>query len=270
MTERREWRTERRGAQGAPGAPGPIEVWTIDGSDRRNTLRRTMLRELVEHVERAENDRGLRAVVLTGDGEKAFCAGADLKERAGWSEDDVRAWLVELMNGLRRLERSRKIYIAAVNGLALGGGLELALACDLRVADPRAEMGLPEVTLGIIPGAGGTVRLPRIIGAGRAKEMILTGRRATAGDALGMGLVSRVSAPGRSVDEAVDLALGIADNGPIAVAEAKASLDEGLSLPLADALVAEHRHYDPCLRSQDRLEGLAAFREKRKPSYRGE
>jgi enoyl-CoA hydratase/carnithine racemase len=256
-----EWRTERR---------GPVEIWTIDGAERRNTLRRAMLRELHERARGAEEDAALRCVVLTGDGEKAFCAGADLKERASWTEGDIRAWLGELMDGLRALENSRKVYLAAVNGLALGGGLELALACDLRVADPRAEMGLPEVTLGIIPGAGGTVRLPRVVGAGRAKEMILTGRRVTAGEALEMGLVSRVSAPGRAVDEAVDLAMAIAENAPIAVAEAKASVNESFALPLDQALRAEHRHYEPCLLSKDRLEGLAAFREKRKPVYGGQ
>ena len=147
---------------------GGIEVWIIDGEARRNSLSRAMLRELNHHVARAGKERALRCVVLTGAGERAFCAGADLKERREMGEAEVHAFHVSLRSALDGIEGSPKVFLAALNGAALGGGLELALACDLRVAAQHAEVGLPEVGLGIIPGGGGTARLPRAIGVARA------------------------------------------------------------------------------------------------------
>src|SRR3989442_1415884 len=160
---------------------GPVRVVTIDGEARMNVLSRALVAELAGEARRAAGDASVRAVVLTGAGSRAFCAGANLKERRGWTEDDVRRWLVELHAGLRELERCPKPWIAAVNGLALGGGCELALACDLRVFDPAAQMGLTEVRIGVIPGGGGTVRLARVIGLGRARGLVLTARRGGAG-----------------------------------------------------------------------------------------
>lgn len=247
---------------------GPVEVWTFLGEARRNSISRAMLarfRELLAGVK----ERGLRAVVLTGQGDKAFCAGADLKERATMSEPEVRAFLTGLRETLRTLETSDTVFIAAVNGAALGGGTELALACDLRVAAPQAELGLTEVKLGIIPGGGGTQRLPRLIGPGRAKRLILSGKRVGAAEALSLGLCEQVSAEGQVVAEALALAKEIAANAPVAVAAAKHAIDEGLALPLADALVLEHRHYEKTLGTEDRLEGLAAFKEKRAPVWKG-
>ena len=142
-----EWIVEARGA---------VEVWTIAGEARRNTLTKGMVLELEEHVARAQRSREVRTVVLTGQGEKAFCAGADLKDREKMSHEDIKSWLVLLHRVFRALETAPQVYIAALNGVAFGGGLELALACDLRVSDPAASMGLTEVKLGIIPGAGGT------------------------------------------------------------------------------------------------------------------
>jgi len=170
-----------------------------------NVLSRALVAELSAEAKRAAADAGVRAVVLTGKGTRAFCAGANLKERRSWTDDDVRRWLVELHTALREVERCPKPWIAAVNGLALGGGCELALACDLRVVDPAAQMGLTETRIGIIPGGGGTVRLPRLVGLGRARDMILTARRVPADEALRIGLADRVSAPGGSLEAAVAL-----------------------------------------------------------------
>jgi len=254
-----EWKVEPRG-------PG-VELWTIDGEARRNAIGRAMLAELEANVARAA--RSSRVVVLTGAGDKSFCAGADLKERAGMSEAEVREFLDRLRRTLRAMETADAVFIAAVNGTAFGGGTELALTCDLRLAAPSAEMGLTEVKLGIIPGGGGTQRLARLIGPGRARDLILTGRRVAAAEALELGLVNRVSAQGKLIDEALEMAAQIASNAPIAVAAAKHAIAEGLSLPMDDALKLELSHYEKVLGTEDRLEGLRAFAEKRPPVFRG-
>ena len=253
-----EWKVESGGA---------IEVWTIDGEARRNTLTRAMVEELESRV--AQTSKSTRAVVLTGSGDKAFCAGADLKDREKMSHDDIKAWLVLLHRAFRSMELAPQVFIAALNGVAFGGGLELALACDLRVADPATTMALTEVKLGIIPGAGGTQRLPRAIGVCRAKELILTGRRVPAAEAHSMGLVNRVSAPGMAVTEARDLALSIVENAPLAVVQAKKAITRGVDLEWDAAAEYEREMYHPLLATQDRLEGLAAFLERRKPNYQG-
>ena len=256
-----EWIVEDRGA---------VEVWTIDGEARRNTLSRAMVAGLRQELDRVEARKALRCVVLTGAGEKAFCAGADLKERAGMGEEEVRAFLRSLREALAAIEQAAPVFVAALNGVALGGGLELALACDLRLAAAHAEMGLPEVGLGIIPGAGGTQRLPRAIGLSRAKELVLTGRRVGAAEALSMGLVSRVAPPGGLRAAALDLAAEVARNAPISLRQAKRALDGALGLPLDQGLDLEHRSYQECLGTRDRLEALRAFAERRAPDFEGE
>ena len=250
-------------------ARGPWEIWTIDGEARRNAISRAMLAELESLVARVSRGHSTRAVVLTGAGDKSFCAGADLKERKAMSEAEVRAFLEGLRRAFRAMERSDCVFVAAVNGTALGGGTELALACDLRVAAPSAELGLTEVKLGIIPGGGGTQRLSRLLGPGRAKDLVLTGRRVGAAEALALGLVNRVAPEGGLLQTAAELASAITANAPIAVAAAKHAIDEGYSLPLDDALALEHRQYEQTLRTEDRLEGLAAFAEKRPPLFKG-
>lgn len=245
---------------------GPVEVWTINGEQRRNALSRAMVAELEANVARVSGpDRSTRAVVLTGAGHKAFCAGADLKERASMNQDEVRHFLDTMRRTFRALELSDCVFIAYVNGAAFGGGTELALCCDLRVMAPEAEMGLTEVKLGIIPGAGGTQRLPRLIGKGRAKELILTGRRVIAAEALSLGLVNRIG----SLDDARSLAKTVCENAPIAVAAAKHAIDDGAALELDAALALEHEKYALTLTTEDRLEGLKAFAEKRPPNFRG-
>ena len=247
----------------------PVRVVEIDGEARMNVLSRALVAELSVEAKRAAADAGVRAVVLTGKGTRAFCAGANLKERRGWTDDDVRRWLVELHTALREVERCPKPWIAAVNGLALGGGCELALACDLRVVDPAAQMGLTETRIGIIPGGGGTVRLPRLVGLGRARDMILTARRVPADEALRIGLADRVSAPGGSLEAAVALGNEIAANAPLSIAAAKAAVADAWDLPLDQALERERSHYETLLPSADRLEGLQAFAEKRPPKWTG-
>jgi len=247
-----------------------VELWTIQGEARRNTLTRALVKEIIGFVEAASADQSLRAVVLTGQGDKAFCAGADLKERSGMSNEEIHAWLDSLRKMTTEIEAGRVPFVAAMNGSAYGGGLELALACYARVATAGSELGLTEVTLAILPGAGGTQRLPRLVGIGRASEMILTGRRIPATEALAIGLANRLAAPGKAVEEALQIANTIASNGPVAVAAAKRAIQRGAGLPLDQGLTLERHQYEKTLPTQDRLEGLAAFREKRKPVYRGE
>jgi enoyl-CoA hydratase/carnithine racemase len=249
---------------------GAVEVWTILGEARRNSLTMALVRELGERVAAAQGDRGLRAVVLTGAGDRAFCAGADLKERARMSAEDVHRFHAGLRDALRGLERAPQVFVAAVNGAALGGGLELALACDLRVAAEAAELGLPEVSLGIIPGGGGTARLPRLVGVSRAKDLILSARRVGAPEALAMGLVSRIAPRERLLAEALAVAEQVARNAPISLRQAKRAIDEGFHLPLEEALALENRLYQDCLGSRDRVEALRAFAEKRPPVFTGD
>ena len=245
---------------------GLVERWTINAEARRNALSRAVVAELQQHVQRVSGpDRLVRAVVLTGSGEKAFCAGADLKERTTMSEEEVRRFLEQLRRTFRAIELSDCVFVAFVNGAALGGGTELALACDLRVAAASAELGLTEVKLGIIPGGGGTQRLPRLIGKGAAKELILTGRRIDAAEAVALGLVNRIG----TVADAHALANAVVENAPIAVGAAKHAIDDGLCLDLDAALALEQRKYELTLKTADRLEGLKAFAEKRKPLFTG-
>jgi len=256
-----EWIVEER---------GEVELWTIDGAARRNSLSRAMIAGLASELERVRGARRVRCVVLTGAGDRAFCAGADLKERARMSEDDIHAFHHDLRAALAGLERAPQVFVAALNGVALGGGLELALACDLRVMSATAEVGLPEVGLGIIPGGGATQRLPRAIGAARAKELILTARRLSAGEALSWGLVAKVVPPERLREEALALAETVARQAPVSLRQAKRAIDQGLDLALEEGLDLENRMYQECLGTRDRSEALAAFGEKRRPIFTGE
>ncbi len=250
---------------------GTVAIWTISRPERMNSLSRAAIRAIGSLAREAADNRSIKAIILTGAGEKVFCAGADLKERQGMSENDVRALLDLYRSEFAPLDQSPKPVCAAINGHALGGGLELALCCDLRVVAAHAELALPETTLGIIPGAGGTQRLPRIIGEGRAKELILTGRRVGAEEALAIGLVHRIASAGTSVvDAALALVAPIAAGAPIAQAAALAAIDAAGNLDLTQGLLVEKMAYDRTLISRDRREALAAFAEKRKPEFLGE
>jgi methylglutaconyl-CoA hydratase len=261
MSDSSPVRLERRGAVG---------VLVLDRADRRNALSRETLYAFGRLGRELVADDSVRAIVVTGEGDKAFCAGADLKERQGMSTDDVRLQVGLYRTELGVLDRSPKPVIAALNGVAFGGGLELALICDLRVAAPHAELALPETTLGIIPGAGGTQRLPRVVGEARAKEMILLGRKLGAAEALSWGLVNRVSPEGVPVlDDTLRWIEPISSGAPIAQAAALAAIEGSYDVPLPLGLELERVHYDETLRSEDRLEALRAYAEKRKPAFRG-
>ncbi len=249
---------------------GAVVVWTIDREPRMNSLSRDVLLALGRLAREALSNDSVRAIILTGAGDKAFCAGADLKERRGMSENDIRVQVELYRSQLGPIDRSPKPVIAALNGVALGGGLELALLCDLRVAASHAELALPETTLGIIPGAGGTQRLPRLVGEGRAKELILLGRRLSATEALQWGLVNRVTPAGTSVvDDAIAWIKPIAEGAPLAQAAALEAIDRAGDVPLDLGLELEKVSYDKVLVSEDRREALTAFAEKRPPRYVG-
>lgn len=228
------------------------------------TLRRfrTLLAELRE-------DLSIRCILITGAGEKAFCAGADLKERKSMPLELVPRFVHNIRRLMDDIEALPQPTIAVVNGFAFGGGTEVLLACDLRVAVESAQFGLTETALAIIPGAGGTQRLPRLIGKSRAKDLILTARRITATEAFRIGLVNRVAAEGALHSVASEVAEAIAGNGPVAVRAAKAAVDEGLEVSQAAGLEIEARCYERTLTTEDRLEALAAFAEKRKPTFKG-
>lgn len=249
---------------------GNVGILTIDRPDRRNALSRQTLFELGRLGSELVADESVRAIVVTGAGDKVFCAGADLKERQGMSTDDVRYQVGLYRSQLGILDKSPKPVVAAINGVAFGGGLELALLCDLRVASANASIGLPETTLGIIPGAGGTQRLPRIIGEARAKEMILLGRPIDAATALAWGVVNRVAPAGSDLIEDVCAWIApIAEGAPIAQRSALFAIDDSFDISLEQGLAIERVHYDETLRSEDRLEALTAFAEKRKPAFKG-
>ncbi|HVU01323.1 MAG TPA: enoyl-CoA hydratase-related protein [Polyangiaceae bacterium] len=249
---------------------GKIAILTLDRRAQMNAMSRKMVTELGRLGKELRAKPEIRAVVLTGAGNQAFCAGADLKERKGMPEDDVRALLALYRSELAWLEDFPAPVVAAINGVALGGGLEMALLCDLRVAAEHALLGLPETTLGIIPGAGGTQRLPRLVGEARAKELVLLGKRISAAHALAIGLVNRVSRPGVDVlHDTLEWLKPVAEGAPIAQKAALAAIDAAGALGLSAGLDREQELYGECLRSEDRKEALQAFAEKRKPVFQG-
>lgn len=242
---------------------------TIDRPDAMNALSGEVLRAMGAAVAELAHDDAVRAVVFTGAGDRAFSAGADLKERRGMSEADTRARIDLINDVFNRIARLGKPTIAAVNGVAFGGGLELALACDFRVAVESAHLGLTEVRLGIMPGAGGTQRLARLIGAGRAKELILLGRRVTAAHAATIGLVT-TSVPETQLAPMVnELVKELEGSAPISVAMAKQAIDRGIDVVFDEGLRIERQCYEVTLTTEDRNEGLRAFAEKRPPKYLG-
>lgn len=246
-----------------------IAVVTLNRPEALNAINATMCLELARAFEALETDPDTWLIVLAAAG-RAFCVGADLKERQGMTLPQVRHRMELALRALDRISRCRKPSVAAIHGYAFGGGFELALACDLLVAAESALFALPETSLGIIPGAGGTQRLPRLIGALLAKELIFTGRRVPARLALEYGMLNRVVPEGDLTAEVMALAREITANAPLSVWQAKRAIDAGLDMELDSGIRFEAEAYQSCLTSSDRDEGLAAFREKRKPSYKGE
>jgi len=254
---------------------GAIALLTIDRPKVHNALDFETSDALVDAWMRFRDDDALRVAILTGAGERAFCAGADLRGVADFYKTLTSAQRLrrsEQVPGLGGITKNLAIdkpIIAAVNGYCLAGGLEIALACDLRIASENATFGLPEVTRGIIPGAGGTQRLPRLIGPERALDLILTGRRIDAREAERIGLVTRVVALDDLRQEAIAVARAIAENGPLAVRAAKAAVWRGLDVPLEEGLRLEQLLAEPVRQSEDAQEGPRAFLEKRKPEFKG-
>lgn len=252
------------------GLPGALEVWTLARPERMNALSRETVRTLGRLCREVEAKPAVRAVIITGAGDKAFCAGADLKERQGMSEEDVRDFLSLYRVVFGAIDALRKPVIAAINGVAFGGGLEVALACDFRVMAAHAKVGLTETALGIIPGAGGTQRLTALVGVAKAKELILLAQRIDANRALELGVASAVAAEGESaLEAAISYATPMVKGAPIAISAALRAIDGAGHLPLEAGLTLERACYEETLRSEDRLEALAAFQEKRAPQFKG-
>lgn len=249
---------------------GATAVLTIDRPAQRNALNRELIRAIGEAARTASQDPEVRCVVLTGAGEKAFCAGADLAERRGMSLSEIRDMIGLYRMELWHLDRCPKPTIAALNGVAFGGGLEIALCCDLRVMARTAQIGLTEVSLAIIPGAGGTQRLTRLVGEAKAKELLLLSTRLGADAALALGLVNGVTAEGQTaLEAALEWAAVVERGAPIAMSAALEAVDAACDSTLDAGLAAEVRAYERTLVTEDRIEALDAFLAKRPPAYRG-
>ena len=246
---------------------GAVAIITLNRPEKRNALDDALRGALAAALTEVERDETIRVVVLTGAGDKAFAAGADLKE-LGTRSVAEQALLMTQPRIFDLLAAVRRPVVAAVNGACLGGGLELALACDIRIAAAGATFGAPEVRLGLIPGGGGTQRLPRIIGTGAAMRLVLTGEAIDATEALRVGLVDEI-ASGDVVARAVELAERIARNGPVAVMAAKEAVRSALSMPIEQGLRAEAALFLLAFASADRAEGIAAFLEKRAAEFPG-
>lgn len=244
-----------------------VRICTFNRPEKRNAISRQLLRECREFLSEIQSDSQARALILTGNG-PAFCAGADLKERSSMSELEVREFLSNFRQFLLDLEHLSIPTLTVFNGDAYGGGLEISLATDFRFLKEGSRLGLTETRLGIIPGAGGTQRLPRIVGIPTAKEWILTGRKLDSVEALNKGLVNSVSSD--PMKDAEELILEILDCAPLSVGWAKMAIQEGADLDLDSALDVEQKYYQMTLATKDRLEALNAFQEKRKPNFRAE
>jgi enoyl-CoA hydratase/carnithine racemase len=248
-------------------AAGPVATVTLNRPEALNAISTELAVALAEAFEPLATDPGVRAVVLTGAGERAFCVGADLKQRAGF---DDHGWFVQreaFRRGFAAVRRCPLPTVAAVAGFALGGGTELALACDLVVAAEDATFGLPEVRLGLVPAGGGTQLLVRRVGRSVAKDLVLTGRRVGAAEARALGLADRVVPPGHALAAATALATEIAGNAPTAVRMAKWALEVGADLSQEAALEVEDQAWRRAVLSDDRREGIAAWVEKRDPHW---
>ena len=248
---------------------GHVVTVTLNRPEQMNAMNTAMGEDLLACFEGLARDPGARAVVLTGAGDRAFCAGGDLKERNEMTDEAWRAQHVIFERGAFALLRCPVPVLAAVEGFALAGGCELAVLSDFIVASETAVFGVPETTLGIFPGIGGTQLLPRILGAPLAKELIFTGRRMKADEAKAAGLVNHLVAPGQARAKALELAQTIARNGPIAVRQAKKAIAYGLETDLDTAMTLAIEAYNATVVTEDRLEGVRAFNEKRKPQFKG-
>jgi enoyl-CoA hydratase len=249
---------------------GGLTILTLDRPSVANAMNTQMGRDLLAFFDGVNADPlEHRCIVMTGAGDKAFCAGGDLKERLGMTDETWQAQHLLFERMIRAFMGCPVPVLGAVNGAAYAGGCELALCCDFLYAAETARFALTEVTLGIMPGAGGTQNLPRAVGERRAKEIILTGRPFSAGDAYEWGMVNRLCAPDKLLDEALDTARRIADNAPISVRQAKHAIHYGLQMDIASGMMLEIEAYNRMVPTEDRREGIASFNEKRKPVFKG-
>ena len=248
---------------------GRVAWITVSRPEKLNALNRATFHEIVAAVESALADPAIGVLVITGAGEKAFVAGADIAEMADLTPQQAQEWSRDLQEGLNRIERAGKPVLAAINGFALGGGCELAMACHVRIAADNARLGQPEVALGLIPGAGGTQRLQRLVGRGRALDLILTGDPIPAAEALRIGLVERV-VPAASLGAEVEAYAGkLLTKSPVALARALEAVLSGAESALPEAERLEASLFGLCFATEDMREGTAAFLEKRKASFPG-
>jgi enoyl-CoA hydratase len=246
-----------------------IGTVTINRPQSLNALNEEVYKELYELFEEIEGDRDVRVIILTGSGNKAFVAGADIADLASRNTIDIRSLVARGRKACDRIDSLSKPVIAAINGFVLGGGCELAMCCDLRIASENAKFGQPEINLGIIPGAGGTQRLTRLIGMTRAKELIYTGDIIDAGTALNMGLINKVVPADRLMDEAKAIARKLLSKSSVALYLAKAAINGGANMDLASGLDLEAQCFTLCFATEDQKEGMAAFMQKRKPEFKG-
>ncbi|EAX47963.1 Enoyl-CoA hydratase/isomerase [Thermosinus carboxydivorans Nor1] len=248
---------------------GGIGIITINRPKALNALNGATMRELNELLDVIAQDPSVKVVIITGSGEKAFVAGADITEMQSMSAIEGRNWGKLGQAVFDKLENLPQPVIAAVNGFALGGGCELAMACDIRIASDKAKFGQPEVTLGITPGFAGTQRLPRLVGKGRAKELLFTGDMIDAAEAYRIGLVNKVVPPEELMAAAKAMAQKIMSRAPMAVQLCKAAVNEGMDMDLQSAVAYEAEVFGLCFATADQKEGMAAFVEKRKANFTG-
>lgn len=246
-----------------------IAYVTLNREDALNSFNYDTLCELDRVIESISTNREVRVVIFTGAGEKAFSVGADLKERKTLTIEQVKRNLNKINRVFSAIDQLPQPTIAAINGFAFGGGMELALSCDFRLATNIAVMGLTETSLAIIPGAGGTQRLPRIVGESKALELILTAKRISADEAHSIGLLYKVTEKDQLLVEATKLAEIMLQNGPIALQQAKFAIKQGMNADLQTGLTIERKAYEVTIPTEDRIEALQAFSEKRKPDFKG-
>jgi len=248
---------------------GNLAFVTLNRPGAMNAFNYDMLVELGQITESIRINPDIRVIIFTGSGDRAFSVGADLKERKTLTDLQVKRNLYKIGEVFSAIENLPQPTIAMMNGFAFGGGMELALACDFRIAADTALMGLTETGLAIIPGAGGTQRLPRLIGEAKALELILTARRMSAAEAYSYGVLTKISTPENLVQETADYADSILANGPIALQQAKFAIKHGMNVDLQTGLAIERKAYELTIPTEDRIEALNAFSEKRKPVFKG-
>lgn len=244
-------------------------IWVTLNNSPFNVLNQKLLDQLDEVFDNLEAREDVPVVILKGGGEKAFAAGADIKNFPELDQITGERLTSRNQQVVKKIEDFKGPVIAAIRGYALGGGCEIALACDIRIASEDAKFGQPEVSLGVIPGMGGTQRLPRLIPLGKAKEMVYTGNMINAEEALKIGLIDKITKSEELLEEAKKLALRILDNGPLAIQSAKRVINSGINLPLSEGLKGEAKYFGYLCGTEDKIEGTRAFFEKRKPNFRG-